>query len=78
MKTYVTFGQEHEHKINGIIFDRNCVAVIDALNAKAGREKAFKLFGEKFCFAYAEKNFSMSSLKFFPRGLINVVGENKQ
>jgi hypothetical protein len=28
MKTYVTFGQDHAHAVNGKTFDKDCVAII--------------------------------------------------
>lgn len=71
-KTYVTFGQSHEHNIDGKIFDKNCVAAIEAETAAQGREKAFELFNAKFCFEYFDKEFDMKNLHFFPRGIINV------
>ena len=72
MKTYVTFGQEHVHSCNGKTFDKDCVAVIEGPNAFVNREKAFALFGPKFCFEYSEDKWDDRSLKYFPRGLINV------
>ena len=71
-KTYITFGQAHFHKIGHTIFDRNCVAVIESEGPREGRDKAFELFGPKFCFEYPEAHWDASQLKWFPRGLINV------
>lgn len=72
MKTYVTFGQVHRHVINGIIFDRNCVAVINCTDARDGRKKAFEYFGDKFFTTYFEDYFNHDDLKYYPRGLIEV------
>lgn len=72
MKTYVTFGYSHAHSVNGKNFDKDCVAVIEAESATAGREKAFELFNSQFCFEYPEEHFDFDSLKYFPRGLIEV------
>ena len=72
MKTYVTFGQVHIHKINGKIFDKDCVAVINAENAEEGRKKAFELFSKKFSFEYSEREFKLEWMKFFHRGLVEV------
>ena len=72
MKTYVTFGQTHIHKIGGKIFDKDCVAVINSAGAEEGRDKAFELFGPKFCFEYPEEHFNHESMHYFPRGLIEV------
>lgn len=72
MKTYVTFGQTHIHSVNGKTFDNDCVAVIESSNAKIGRENAFKCFGDKFCFCYVEDTFDFDSMKYFPRGFIEV------
>ena len=72
MKTYVTFGSDHRHEINGVIFDKDCVAVIEGEDAGANREKAFELFGPEFCFEYPEKYFNHDSMHYFPRGYIAV------
>jgi hypothetical protein len=72
MKTYVTFGQDHRHVIDGKIFDKDCVAVIESESAEAGRALAFETFGRKFCFEYPEECFNMESMKWFPRGFIEV------
>lgn len=72
MKTYVTFGQDHVHYINGKTFDRDCVAVIDCATEAEGRARAFELFGDQFCFEYPDYLFNMESMQYFPRGFINV------
>ena len=72
MKTYITFGQAHVHSVNGKTFDKDCVAVIEAENESAGREKAFKYFGPKWHQSYSEKRWKDSLLDYFPRGLIQV------
>ena len=72
MKTYITFGQVHTHSINGITFDKDCVAVIDGPSCHENRERAFQLFGRKFCFEYCDKEFENVDMRHFPRGLIEV------
>ena len=67
MKTYVTFGQDHTHRVNGKTFDKDCVAVVDG-----NREKVFELFGPKFCFEYPEEHWDEKKMKYFPRGYIEV------
>jgi len=67
MKTYVTFGQAHFHLINGVIFDKDCVAVVEG-----GRKEVFELFGPKFFLEYTEAEFDHDLMKFYPRGFINV------
>ena len=67
MKTYVTFGQSHIHQINGKIFNKVCVAIVDG-----GREKVFELFGNKFCFEYPENKWDESKMHFFPNGYVEV------
>lgn len=71
-KHYVTFGQDHAHRINGVTLDADCVARFDADNASQGRERAFEMFGRKFCFEYPEEHFDLSSMRFFPRGFVDV------
>jgi len=72
MKTFITFGQGHIHKINNKVFDKNCVAVIESSSAEKGRKKAFKIFNTKFCMEYPENTFNHADMKFFPRGFIEV------
>lgn len=67
IKTYVTFGQVHRHEINGQVFDKDCVAVVDG-----DREEVFRLFGPWFCFEYPEDQFDHRVMIHFPRGLIPV------
>lgn len=72
MKTFVTFGQDHAHVVNGNTFDKDCVAVIESGSAAEGRTLAFEYFGPKFCFEYPEAEFDHDILRHFPRGLIPV------
>lgn len=70
MKMYVTFGQSHAHRLNGQTLDCNCVAVIECLDMRDGRDKAFEYFGSKFCFTYTDDTWDESKLSYFPRGYI--------
>ena len=71
-KTYVTFGQDHAHSVNGKTFDKDCVAVIECKDAAEGRELAFEYFNGLFCFEYHEQMFNMNSMLYYPRGFIEV------
>ena len=67
MKTYVTFGQSHIHRINNQVIDHNCVAIVNG-----NRETVFELFSDKFCFEYPEEFWDESKISYFPRGYIEV------
>ena len=69
---YVTFGQDHAHRVNGKTLDRDTVAVFAAETAQAGRNRAFELFGGKFCFEYHGEEWNESSLKYFPKGYVYI------
>jgi len=72
-KAFVTFGQEHVHKIKGKTFDRNCVAVVRGQDHAACREKTFKAFGREFHNCYKLNDFTRDEatiMSYFPRGLI--------
>jgi len=71
MTTYVTFGQDHVHSISGVTFDKDCVAEIPSISPSQGRERAFEIFGRKFCFEYFNEP---PDMQFFPRGIIKVPG----
>ena len=71
MKTYVTFGQDHIHKIGEDVFDKDCVAIVHG-----DRAKVFEIFGSKFCFEYPEGHWDNSKMRFFPRGYIEVKNDH--
>lgn len=70
MKHYVTFGQTHVHRIGGKTIDCDCVAVLDCVSAEHGRQRAFELFGERFCFEYSESQWNHHNIKYYPRGYV--------
>jgi len=70
MKTYITFGQSHTHHMNGQLFDKDCVAIIEAPDKHQGRQLAHKFFGTAFCFSYPENNFDFTTMRYYPRGFI--------
>ncbi|MCP4087908.1 MAG: hypothetical protein GY804_15160 [Alphaproteobacteria bacterium] len=72
IKTYVTFGQNHSHVINGRTLDKDTVAVITSDSAEDGREKAFELFGRQFCMEHPEDFWDSSSMKYYPKGYVEV------
>lgn len=45
MKTYVTFGQSHAHRIGNKILDKDCVAVLESETHKEGETKPFSTSG---------------------------------
>lgn len=67
MKTFVTFGQDHAHSINGKTFDKDCVAVVNG-----DRDRVFEIFGPKFSFEYPEEYWDDEKMRYFPRGYIEV------
>ena len=69
MKVYITFGQNHVHRVNGITLDKDSIAVIDASTHNDGRDIAFDLFGQKFATSYENVD---DILQYFPRGLIEL------
>lgn len=69
MTTYVTFGFDHVHTVNGLTLNKDCVAAFPSSSAEEGRTHAFQLFGAKFCFEYFNK---LPNMEYFPRGVIQV------
>lgn len=69
---YVTFGQLHTHRVNGITVDCDCVASFEAADYMEGREKAWSLFGDKFFTDYHGEEIENVGLEYFPRGIINI------
>ena len=72
MKTYVTFGREQVHTIGGKVFDKDCVAVIEAESVREGKDKVLHYFGGKFFGIYSEKTWKYPELSYFSRGYIHM------
>ena len=70
-KTYITFGQVHVHSVEGMTFDRNCVACITHDGKVNGSDIAFELFGGNWHQNYTEIP-GANVMKYFPRGIIEV------
>lgn len=66
---YVTFGQAHRHQVGGKIFDADCVCRIVADDYFKARQKAFEMFGKKWCWIY--QDFLDVGIDRYPRGLID-------
>jgi dihydroxyacid dehydratase/phosphogluconate dehydratase len=64
---YFTFGQTHFHKINGIIFDKNCVVKI---TAEDPRQVMFDTFGKVWSMHY--DSLEDIKLEYYPRGVIEL------
>ena len=77
-KHYVTFGQCHVHEVNGIIFDKDCVAIIKCSGYRQGRNTAFKLFGDQFGTSYHQEDWNEDNMKYFPRGYIEIDANEDQ
>lgn len=72
-KIYVTFGQTHRHEIQGIVYDKDCVAVLEAKNHFEGRMLVNELFDGMFYTTYCEDTWDDDyRLAYFPRGYINL------
>ena len=67
---YVTFGQDHVHKVNGKVLHSNVVAVFQVENAVEGRKKAFELFGSKFSFEYPQDSWKEEDINYYPGGYV--------
>lgn len=71
-KHYVTFGQGQAHHVGGQVFHPNVVARFDADNSEQGRDKAFELFGRKFCFEYHDAEWDEYDMKYYPDGYVDI------
>lgn len=71
-KMYVTFGRVHKHVIENNILDVECVAVINVTCYPEGIQKVKKLFGQDYNMYYFDKDFPLSTLKYYSRGFIKL------
>lgn len=65
---YITFGQDHIHKLGNQVFDKDCIAEISCKTISEGREIASDLFGDKFFTSYTKDQ--LPNMRHFPRGII--------
>lgn len=72
MKIYITFGQIHTHRVNGITLDCDSVAAIECNSFKEGRERAMEVFDAKFHQSLTEDRIDEKFLSYFPRGIVEV------
>jgi len=71
---FFTFGQDHLHMIDGFVYDRNVVVIINGTKY-AARKRMFDLFGDKWSMCYD----TMPNMSYFPGGLKRVcAGEPPQ
>jgi len=68
---YFTFGQAHNHLIDGIIYDKDCVVRILAQDVNSARDKMFELFGDKWAMMYLET----PDMGFYPRGFFDIINQ---
>ena len=61
---YFTFGQDHVHKVDAFIWDKDIVCVIQSQSYGEARERMFANFGPKWAFQYEHE----PDLTHFPRG----------
>ena len=71
MKVYFTFGQYHAHCVNGKIFDKDCIACVEAESPTDARETMFDLFKDKWAFQYSESQVDSELLGYFSRGVLD-------
>lgn len=70
MKLYITLGQDHRHEIEGKVYDKDCIAVVNCKDYKEGRKLAFEYFGDKFGTSYTRDKIDLKFMLPFPRGQI--------
>lgn len=69
---YVTFGQEHTHRINNQTYDCDSILLVQAENVIIARIQLNKMFLGKWSSIYNEHSFRENNLlKYFPRGILN-------
>jgi len=66
-KFYISFGQVHRHERNGKIFDKDCVAEVEAKDKMEAHNIGMKAFNGVFAFVNTEPN-----LQYYKRGIIKL------
>ena len=73
MKVYITFGQIHVHRVNGVTLDADCVACFNSQHDMRGpaREQIYELLEGKFHMTYYDE-LPEKVLQYYPRGVVEV------
>ena len=66
---FVTFGQIHAHKINGITFDCDSIMKMKATDELTARQWLVRELDNRYMTTYLSVDADL--LKFFPRGIID-------
>jgi len=66
-KYYVTFGQVHIHRIGDTVFDKDCVAVVDAYSIDHAMKILDKYFGERYSRIF--DNLDFVKMQYYPKGV---------
>lgn len=65
---YITFGQNHIHRVNCKTFDADTVATFEAIDENIAREYAFDNFQSRWSMIYDKE----PDLILYPNGLIEI------
>ena len=68
--TFITFGFDHNHEVDGKLFDKDTVAVIQANSYEEGRQIAMDTFGKVWCMEYPMNYFNIEKMEYFPNGFV--------
>ena len=64
---YITFGQSHVHRFNGITLDKDIVLAVKCFTYEQVREFTIQTFNEEWANIYEEPH-----LEYYHRGLIEI------
>lgn len=65
---FISFGQNHIHKMGDDIFNADNLCCIEAETEGQARAFAFHIFGPKFSMVYTK----LPDMKYFPGGVIKI------
>lgn len=71
MKTYISFGQAHEHVIEGLTLNRNVLLEIDGDENRAGNIARI-LFGQQWSNLYPEEKVRGNVFANYPGGIVRL------
>ena len=70
MKFFISFGQGHAHRIDGFTYDCDSLMLVEAKDEMTARLGLNQLLKGKWSSLYHQ--LSSDTLRYFPRGVINV------
>jgi len=72
LKAYITFGQTHQHSVDGKMLDKDTVARIEVASPDEAVAFAMRTFGGVYSRIFIGGEWKPDNLKYYPKGYVDL------